>query len=138
MGNFTNVQNFYFLIPLAIAPIICYNNLTKTLKSVSQYKGYSDDTRRNKEVFARRKFVEGFALHQGYRLLDFKSARKVGRSGRRRNLRRNRRRNEYRRLRSGVCFGRDFRPGFAVRPRLQQVGRYASFNGPDFRRKEQR
>lgn len=77
MGNFTNVQNFYFLIPLAIAPIICYNNLTKTLKSVSQYKGYSDDFGRNKKVLAGRKFIARFALDKGYRLSDFKGKGKA-------------------------------------------------------------
>lgn len=90
MGNFTNVQNFYFLIPLAIAPIICYNNLTKTLKSVSQYKGYSYDFRRDKEVFAGRELAQGFAFDTRHGVPDSEGAREAGRGGRGSHLRQNR------------------------------------------------
>ena len=114
MGNFTNVQNFYFLIPLAIAPIICYNNLTKTLKSVSQYKGYSYDFGGNKEISARRQFLARFEKHTRHGVSGFESARKIGGGRRGRDVRQNRERNEHCGVRGCVRAGRDFRPRILV------------------------
>lgn len=99
---------------LAIALNLCYNDVTKTLESVSQYPRYSHDLGRNQALFEGRKQFACFPFDQRYGVPHFEGAGGDRRKGRGGDDRKNCRGYEGERKRSCLCVGCDFRSDFAL------------------------